>query len=137
MCVRACVRAIADHFYIALVSAREPTHCACMGFYRSGQLFIARFEYHRSGVLNGADIAGATKKKKKKKMPQSRRVLYTPYSHAPCHFLENHMRRVRACLDVACHLYFWQNDRDLLDVTANKSQHSKLTLEKKLLSLYN
>ena len=28
------------------------------------------------------------------------------------------MRKVRACLAVACHLHFWQNDRDLLRATA-------------------
>ena len=41
-----------------------------------------------------------------------------------------------------CHLRFWQNDRDLLRTTAvtrgwngyrNKSQHRKLTLEKKII----
>ena len=49
---------------------------------------------------------------------------------------------VRVCLAVTCHLHFGQNDRDLLRVTAvtrgwngyrNKSQHRKLTLEKKIL----
>ena len=62
------------------------------------------------------------------------------------------MRRVTSCkatyvrcmyvLVVTCHLHFWQNDRDLLRATAvtrgwngyrNKSQHRKLTLEKKIL----
>ena len=47
-----------------------------------------------------------------------------------------------AYLGVTGHLYFWQNDRGLLRVTAvtlgmertpNKSQHTKLTLEKKFL----
>ena len=45
------------------------------------------------------------------------------------------------CLAVACHLHFWQNDRGILHATAvtgmewtpNKSQHTKLTLEKKIL----
>ena len=46
------------------------------------------------------------------------------------------------CLTVTCHLHFWQNDRDLLGATAvtrgsngyqNKSQHRKLTLEKRIL----
>ena len=45
-------------------------------------------------------------------------------------------------LAVTCHLHFWQNDQDLLRATAvtrgwngyrNKSQHRKLTLEKKIL----
>ena len=47
-----------------------------------------------------------------------------------------------ACLGVTCHLHFWQNDRGPLraivvtrgaERTPNKSQHTKLTLEKKIL----
>jgi len=69
-------------------------------------------------------------------------VLCTPYNHAPCHFMQSYMRKVYACLAVTCHLHFWQNDLDLLRATAvtrgwngyrNKSQHRKLTLEKKIL----
>ena len=59
------------------------------------------------------------------------------------------MHKVCACLAVTCHLHFWQNDWDLLGATMcgttvahtvvtqggmdteNKSQHRKLTLEKK------
>ena len=72
----------------------------------------------------------------------SRRVLCTPYSHAPCHFMQSYTGMVYVCLAVTCHLPFWQNDRDLLRATAvtwgwngyqNKSQHRKLTLEKKIL----
>ena len=68
-------------------------------------------------------------------------VLCTPYNHAPCHFMQSHIRKVYACLAVTCHLHFWQNDRDLLRATAvtrgwngyrNKSQHRKSTLEKKI-----
>ena len=74
---------------------------------------------------------------------QSRRVLCTPYNHAPCHFMQSHVRKVYACLAVTCHLRFWQNDRGLLRATAvtrgwngyrNKSQHRMLTLEKKFSS---
>ena len=52
------------------------------------------------------------------------------------------IRKVYACLAVTCHLHFWQNDRDLLRATAvaqgwnryrNKSQHRKLTLDKKII----
>ena len=77
-----------------------------------------------------------------KQLP-SRHVLCTPYNHAPCHFMQSHIRKLYACLAVTCHLHFWQNDRDLLRATAvtrgwngyrNKSQHSKLTLEKKILT---
>ena len=67
----------------------------------------------------------------------SRRVLWTPYNHALCHFMQSHIRKVYACLAVTCHLHFWQNDRGLLHATGvtrgwnryqNKSQHRKLTL---------
>ena len=77
-----------------------------------------------------------------KKLLPSRCILCTPYNHAPCHFMQSHIRKVYVCLAVTCHQCFWQNDRDLLRATAvtrgwngyrNKSQHSKLTLEKKIL----
>ena len=72
----------------------------------------------------------------------SAQILCTPYNHAPCHFMQSHIRKVHACLAVTCHLHFWQNDRDLLRATAvtrgwngyqNKSHHRKSTLEKKIL----
>ena len=44
-------------------------------------------------------------------------VLCTPYNHAPCHFMQSHIRKVYACLAVTCHLHFWQNDQDLLRAT--------------------
>ena len=50
----------------------------------------------------------------------SAHVLCTPYNHAPCHFLQSHIRKVYACLAVTCHLHFWQNDRDLLRATAGR-----------------
>ena len=71
----------------------------------------------------------------------SAQVLCTLYNHAPCHFMQSHIRKVYACLAVTCHLHFWQNDRGLLRATAvtwgwngyrNKSQHRKSTLEKKI-----
>ena len=72
----------------------------------------------------------------------SAQVLWTPYNHAPSHFMQSHIRKVYACLAVTCHLHFWQNDWDLLRATAvtrgwngyqNKSQHKKLTLEEKII----
>ena len=71
------------------------------------------------------------------KLLPSRRVLCTP-----CHFMQSHIRKVFVCLAVTCHLHLWQNDRGLLRATAvtrgwngyrNKSQHRKLTMEKKIL----
>ena len=65
-----------------------------------------------------------------------------PCTRLQCHFIQSHIGRVYVCLAVTCHLRFCQNDRDLLRATAvtrgwngyrNKSQHRKLTLEKKIL----
>ena len=78
------------------------------------------------------------------KLLPSWHVLCTPYNHAPCHFMQSHIRKAHACLAVTCHLHFWQNDRVLLHATAvtlgwnrywKKSQHRKLTLENKILLL--
>ena len=72
----------------------------------------------------------------------SRRVLCTPYNHAPCHVMQSYICKAHAYLAVTCHLHFWQNDRELLRATAviwewngyrNKSQHRKVTLGKKIL----
>ena len=79
-----------------------------------------------------------------KNLLPSRRVLCTPYNHAPCRFMQSHIRKVYACSAVTCYLHFRQNDQDLLRATAvtrgwsryrNKSQHRKSTLEKKILPL--
>ena len=68
----------------------------------------------------------------------------SPYNHALCHCMQNHTYKVHAYLAVTCHLQFWQNGWDLLCPTVvtqgwngyqNKSQHRKLTLEKKILPL--
>ena len=55
------------------------------------------------------------------------------------HVTQSEIRRLNVY--VTCNLHFWQNDQDLLRATAmtrgwngyrNKSQHRKLTLEKKI-----
>ena len=75
----------------------------------------------------------------------SAHVLCAPCNQAAfwCHIMQSHTRRyVHACLSVTCHLHFWQNDLDLLRATSVtrgwggfriKSQHRKLTMEKKIL----
>ena len=100
--------------------------------------FIARFlDIHWSGVLTVLAwlVLHET-------AAVSAQVLCTPYNHAPCHFMQSHIRKVYVCLAVTCYLHFWQNDWDLLRATAvtlgwnryqNKSQHRKSTLEKKIL----
>ena len=102
--------------------------------------YSAFLNIHWSGVLTA--LAWLVPQESAARESQSRRVLCTLYNHAPCHFMQSHIRKVYACLAVTCHLRFWQNDRGLLRATAvtrgwngyrNKSQHRKLTLEKKIL----
>ena len=46
-------------------------------------------------------------------------ALCTPYNPAPVYtFIRNHVPGVYVCLAVTWHFHFWQNDRDLLRVTA-------------------
>ena len=125
-------------FYIALFSALEQTHCAHWHVILNEWLypFIARIiNIHGSGVLIalcGCCMAGATWS-----AAVSAQVLCTPFNLAS----GGHIGRVYVCLAVTCHLHFWQNDLDILCATAvtwvwngyrNKSQHRKLTLEKKI-----
>ena len=64
----------------------------------------------------------------------------TKQKNISLHAKPYNLYKVHACLAVTCHLHFWQNDRDLLRAAAvtrgrngygNKSQHRKLSLEKK------
>ena len=70
----------------------------------------------------------------------SAQVLFAPYVLS--HFMQSHICKVYVCLAVTYHLHFWQNGQDLWHATVvtqgwnryrNKSQHRKLTLEKKIL----
>ena len=100
--------------YIALFSTvlSRLTALACGSTWVTS--FIARLlNIHRSGVLTALAWL----------MPHetaavSAQVLCTSCNHAPCHFMQSHIRKVYACLAVTCHLHFWQNDRDLLRATA-------------------
>ena len=54
-----------------------------------------------------------------KLLPSRRKFcVHPPYNHAPCHFMQSHIRKVYACLAVTSHLHLWQNGRSLLRVTA-------------------
>ena len=85
----------------------------------SDQLFIARsflfvfiFNIHRSGVLTALAWL----------VPHETAVISArsvyPNNHAPCHFMQSHIRKVFSCLAVTCHQHFQQNDQDLLHATA-------------------
>ena len=103
---------IIDHFYIVLFSTLEQTHCARMWFYMSEYLFIVCF-WISTEVVYLQRWRGWCHMK----LLPSRRVLCTPYNHAPCHFMQSHIHEVYACLAVTCHLHFWRNDQDLLRAT--------------------
>ena len=66
-------------------------------------------------------------------------VLCTPYNLVPVYIVTSCKTTCvgYVCLVVTCHLHCWQNDQDLLTWVwhryQNKSQHRKLTLEKKIL----
>ena len=60
------------------------------------------------------------------------------------YLIQSHTGRLHVCLAKTCHLHIWQNDQDLSRAAAvkwrwnryqNKSQHRKLTVEKKILPL--
>ena len=84
---------------------------------------------HRSGVLTALVYGWCHMK-----LLPSRRILCTPYNHAPCHFMQSHLRKVHAYLAVTCHLHFWIFYVLLRwNGYRNKNQHRKLTLKKKIL----
>ena len=87
--------------YVALFSAllSRLTALACDSTWLTSFL-IARFlNIHRSGALAWL-VPHET-------AAVSAQVLFTPYNHAPCHFMQSHIRKVYACLAVTCHLHFW------------------------------
>ena len=102
--------------------------------------FIARiFNVHGSGVLIAlfeCCKAGVT-------WNCCRLGASSVYTIQPCislqgHFVQSHMGRVYVCLAVTCHLHIWRNDKGgggWGGECRNKSQHRKLTVEKKILPL--
>ena len=82
--------------YIALFSAllSRLTALACGSTWVTSfiALFCFCFEYHRSGVLTALAwlVPNET-------AAVSAQVLCTPYNHAPCHFLQSHIRKVFSC----------------------------------------
>ena len=124
-------------FYSAILRSRADSLRSHVILHEWLAFYSAFLNIHRSGVLTA--LAWLVPHET---AAVSAQVLCTPYNHAPCHFMQSHIRKVYTCLAAICHLHFWQNDRDLLRATAvtwgwtgyrNKSQHRKLTLVKKIL----
>ena len=74
----------------------------------------------------------------------SAQVLRTPYNPEPLYSvtIQSCISKTCVCFAVTCYAHFWQNDQDLLcaislargwNVHWSKSQHRKLTMEKKIL----
>ena len=101
---------VVDRFYIALFSALEQNHCARMRFYMNDKIKKSAFlNIHPSGVLTALTWL----------VPHETATVFV-YAIQPCacHFMQSHIYKVHACLAVTCHLYLWQNYRDLLRATA-------------------
>ena len=122
--------------YSAILRSPADSLCSHVILYEWSAFYSAFWNIHRSGVLT--ELAWLVPLK----LLPSRCILCTPYNHTPCHFMQSHIRKMHTYLAVTCHLHFWQYGRDLLQATAvtqgwkryrNKSQHRKLTLEKKIL----
>ena len=117
---------------------------SCMPVCLSGcSLHTAFWNIHRSSVLT-ASVWLLHGWSHLKPLPSRRMfcVHNKTMHHLQCHIIRSHILRMHLCLAVTCYLHFWQNDRDLLGATTvsrgwngyrNKSQHRKLTLEKKIL----
>ena len=127
---------VVDCFCITLYSALKQTRCTRMWFYQWIAFYSTFLNIHRSGVL-----AALTWLVPHGTVP-SQCILCTPYNYAPCHFMQRHLRKMYVCLAATSHLRFWLTNQGLLHATAvtwgwnryqNKSQHRKLTLEKKIL----
>ena len=127
----------ADCFYIVLFSALEQTLRSHVILHEWLAFYSAFLNIHRNDVLKA--LAWLVPRETAAFL--SAQVLCTPYNHAPCHFMQSHIRKVYECLAVTCHLHFWQNDLDLLRATAvtrgwngyrTNSQNRKLILEKKI-----
>ena len=133
--------------FTQLFSTHEQTHCAlipCDSDWVTRAFYGAFFFYIQwSGRLTALFLrymAGATWNCCRLSTP----YVYTIHvcTSLQCHFMQSHIWRVQMCLAVSGHLYFCQNDWDLLCATAvtrgwggywNMSQHWKLTLEKKII----
>ena len=121
--------------YIALFSALEQTlrsHVILHEWIAFHSMFL---NIHQSGVLTTLTWL----------VPHETAAIsaHSVYTiQALYHFMQSRICKVHAYLAVTCHLHFWQNDWGLLRATAvtrgwngywNKSQHRKLTPERKIL----
>ena len=133
---------IIHSFYIALFSTLEQTHCTHWHVILNEWCIACIINIHGSGVLTALFSCCIADAMWNAAISVQTVYIIQPCTRLQCHFIQNHMGRVYVCLAVTCHLHFWHNDQDLLRASAvirgwngyrNKSQHRKLTLEKKIL----
>ena len=139
------IKCCLNHIYWSLLYSAVPRSwagslCSHVILHEWIAFYSAFLNIHRSGVLTA--LAWPVPQESAARESQSRRVLRTPYKHAPCHFMQSHIRKVYACLAVTCYLRFlaeWPGSFTCycgntgVELIPNKSQHRKLTLEKKIL----
>ena len=102
--------------YSAILCSWADSLCSHVILHEWIAFYSAFLNIHWSGVPTA--LTWLVPQESAARESQSRHVLCTPYNHAPCHFMQSHIRKVYACLVATCHLRFWQNDRGLLCATA-------------------
>ena len=80
-----------DCFYIVLFSALEQIQCSDVILHEWLAFYSPFLNIHRSGVLTA--LAWLVPHETAAVLAQ---VLCTPYNHAPCHFMQSHIRKVYA-----------------------------------------
>ena len=86
------------HFYTALFSTLEQTHCACMWFSHEWLAFYSTFFFISTEVVYLWCWHGWCHVK----LLLYRRIPSTPYIQAPCHFMQSHICKVHGRLAVTC-----------------------------------
>ena len=146
--MRECVIVI-DRFYVALCAALEQTYSLLLhvilnewlSFYSISFSLLSVCKYVLTALF-GCYTADATWNCCC--LGASYAYTIQPGVASQCQFMQSHIRRMYVCSVVTRQLHFWQNDRDLLRANSvargwngyrNKSQHRKLTMEKKILPL--
>ena len=145
---------IIDRFCMPLFSALEQTHCAhivCDCQWATVSFYSAFFLFFFSSQISTEVVYWQHSLVVVWLVPRetaavSAQVLRTTFNPAPLYSVTSpkatQICSLQVCLTVSCHLHIWQNDRELFRVAAvtrgwngyrNKSQHRKLTLEKKSL----
>ena len=87
--------------YSAIIRSRADSLRSHVILHEWLAFYSAFINIHRSGVLTA--LAWLVPHET---AAVSAHVLSTPYNHVPCHVMQSRIRKVCACLAVACHMHF-------------------------------